>query len=81
MDLLTPKVTNLALFFNPMSFLTAIMQTTSIINSFDLDQMSLVVDVLKKSADQIETNARDGCYICGLSMEGARWDSTASCIE
>ncbi|CCW66761.1 unnamed protein product [Phytomonas sp. Hart1] len=80
-DLQTPKVTNIALFFNPMSFLTAIMQTISIVNSFDLDQMALVVDVLKKSADQIETSARDGCYICGLSMEGARWDTTTGCIE
>ncbi|CCD17691.1 unnamed protein product [Trypanosoma congolense IL3000] len=80
-ELQTPKVTNIALFFNPMSFLTAIMQTTSIVNSFDLDQMSLVVDVLKKSADQIETNARDGCHVSGLSMEGARWDTGTSCIE
>ncbi|KEG12669.1 dynein heavy chain [Trypanosoma grayi] len=80
-ELQTPKVTNIALFFNPMSFLTAIMQTTSITNSFDLDQMSLVIDVLKKSADQIETSARDGCHVSGLSMEGARWDSGAACIE
>ncbi|GET87016.1 dynein heavy chain, putative [Leishmania tarentolae] len=80
-DLQTPKVTNISLFFNPMSFLTAIMQTTSIINSFDLDHMALVVDVLKKSADQIESNARDGCYVTGLAMEGARWDGTAGCIE
>lgn len=80
-DLQTPRITNIALFFNPMSFLTAIMQTTSIINSFDLDQMALVVDVLKKSADQIDTAARDGCYVSGLSMEGARWDSVTGCIE
>ncbi|ESS67196.1 hypothetical protein TCDM_04102 [Trypanosoma cruzi Dm28c] len=80
-ELQTPKVTNIALFFNPMSFLTAIMQTTSIINSFDLDQMALVIDVLKKSADQIETSARDGCHVSGLSMEGARWDTSSSCIE
>eukprot|EP00796_Vickermania_ingenoplastis_P004195 gene4195-3033_t len=80
-DLQTPRVTNIALFFNPMSFLTAIMQTTSIINSFDLDQMALVIDVLKKSADQIDTAARDGCYVTGLSMEGARWDQVAGCIE
>jgi len=68
----------LNLFFNPMSFLTAIMQTTSMINSFDLDQMSLVVDVLKKTIDQIETSARDGCHITGLLMEGARWDPSGS---
>ncbi|KAL7699312.1 dynein heavy chain cytosolic putative [Lotmaria passim] len=80
-DLQTPKVTNISLFFNPMSFLTAIMQTTSIVNSFDLDQMALVVDVLKKAADQIESNARDGCYVTGLAMEGARWDASGGCIE
>eukprot|EP00455_Lapot_gusevi_P042965 TRINITY_DN5174_c0_g1_i1.p1 TRINITY_DN5174_c0_g1~~TRINITY_DN5174_c0_g1_i1.p1 ORF type:complete len:321 (+),score=93.93 TRINITY_DN5174_c0_g1_i1:31-963(+) len=77
-DLQTPKVTNLSFFFNPMSFLTAIMQTTSMVNSFDLDQMALVVDVLKKTIDQIETSARDGCHVHGLIMEGARWDPSGA---
>jgi len=53
-ELATPKVAALNLFFNPMSFLTAIMQDTSIKNSFDLDQMALVSDVLKKMPDAIE---------------------------
>ena len=77
-EMQSPKVTNIALFFNPMSFLTAIMQQTSINNSYDLDQMSLVIEVLKKSPDQIETAARDGFHICGLIMEGARWDPSGT---
>eukprot|EP00744_Colponema_vietnamica_P001777 GILI01002901.1.p1 GENE.GILI01002901.1~~GILI01002901.1.p1 ORF type:complete len:507 (-),score=114.70 GILI01002901.1:70-1590(-) len=77
-EMQSPKVTNVSLFFNPMSFLTAIMQHTSILNSYDLDQMSLVVDVLKKSPDQIETVARDGFHIYGLIMEGARWDPSGT---
>jgi len=77
----TPKVTMLNYFFNPMSFLTAIMQTVSMINAFDLDQMSLVVDVLKRGADQIDNAAREGCHVYGVVMEGARWDTGTNAIE
>jgi dynein heavy chain len=57
------------------------MQTSSIQFAFDLDQMALVVDVLKKAADQIDTSAREGAHVCGLVMEGARWDTGSSSIE
>jgi dynein heavy chain len=80
-ELVTPKVTMVSHFFNPMSFLTSIMQTSSIQFAFDLDQMALVVDVLKKAADQIDTSAREGAHVCGLVMEGARWDTGSSSIE
>lgn len=80
-ELQTPKVTMLNLFFNPMSFLTAIMQSTSMANNYDLDQMSFVVDVTKKAPDQIDIPARDGAYIYGLSMEGARWDTSLNSID
>ncbi|KAJ9459816.1 Dynein beta chain [Diplonema papillatum] len=80
-ELQTPKVTMLSYFFNPMSFLTAIMQDTAIKNSFDLDQMALVADVLKKMPDAIEYAAKDGCHVFGLFLEGARWDVGQGCIE
>jgi dynein heavy chain len=80
-ELATPKVAALNLFFNPMSFLTAIMQDTAIKNSFDLDQMALVSDVLKKMPDAIEYAAKDGAHIFGMIMEGARWDTQQGSIE
>ena len=80
-ELQTPRVTMLNMFFNPMSFLTAIMQDTSIKNSFDLDQMALLSEVSKKWPDQIEYPAKDGSYICGMFMEGARWENGQGSVE
>jgi dynein heavy chain len=80
-ELVTPKVTMLSYFFNPMSFLTAIMQHTAINNSYDLDQMALVCDVTKRSPDQIDVPARDGAHIYGVRMEGARYDHGIGSIE
>jgi len=80
-ELTTPKVVFINLFFNPMSFLTAIMQDTAIKFSFDLDQMELVSDVLKKMPDSIEYAAKDGCHVYGMIMEGGRWDQQQGSID
>jgi dynein heavy chain len=80
-ELVTPKVTMLSYFFNPMSFLTAIMQHTAINFNYDLDQMALVCDVTKRMPDQIDVAARDGAYVYGVRMEGARFDHGIGSIE
>ena len=80
-DLVTPKVTRLDFLFNPMSFLTSIAQYTAISSNYELDQMDLVCDPLKRMADAIEHTARDGCHVFGLKMEGARWDVLCNTIE
>ena len=76
-----PKVAWLSGFFNPQSFLNAVMQTTARRTKSPLDKMVLVTDVLKKLPDQIETVAREGWYITGLYLEGARWDFSAGVLE
>ena len=42
--------------------------------------MCLYCDVTKKHKDEISTAPRDGAYIYGIYMEGARWDMTQSII-
>ncbi|KAL9650835.1 hypothetical protein ABK040_001885 [Willaertia magna] len=75
-DLQTPKVVWISGFFNPQSFLTAIMQTTARQKTWALDEMTLIADVTKKySIEEIEQSAREGAYITGLCLEGAGWDS------
>jgi len=81
-DLQTPKVTWLPGLFNPQAFLTAVMQVTARKNELPLDRLATVVDVTKKmSPDEIEAATREGAYIHGLFMEGARWDTNAGQMD
>ncbi|XP_048221904.1 LOW QUALITY PROTEIN: dynein axonemal heavy chain 9 [Perognathus longimembris pacificus] len=67
-------------FFNPQSFLTAIMQSMARKNGWPLDRMALQCDVTKKSREDFRSPPREGAYIHGLFMEGARWDTQAGII-
>ena len=42
--------------------------------------MVLSVDVTKKSKDDFNSAPREGAYIHGLFMEGARWDSQSGLL-
>ncbi|XP_055585524.1 dynein beta chain, ciliary-like [Uranotaenia lowii] len=73
-DFNLPSSVWLAGFFNPQSFLTAIMQQTARKNEWPLDKMCLSCDVSKKWKEDITAAPREGAYVNGLFMEGARWD-------
>ncbi|CAF2140297.1 unnamed protein product [Rotaria magnacalcarata] len=74
-DFQLPAAVWLGGLFNPQSFLTAIMQTTARKNEWPLDKMCLSVDVTKKSREELGGAPREGAYVHGLYMEGARWDT------
>ena len=80
-DMSLPRVVWLGALFNPQSFLTAVMQTTARRNDWPLDKTKIVTDVTKKHVEQIEGPPRDGAYVSGLTLEGARWDEKAGCLE
>ncbi|KAL2078484.1 hypothetical protein ACEWY4_026169 [Coilia grayii] len=69
-DFAMPPVVWLAGFFNPQSFLTAIMQTMARKNEWPLDKMCLAVEVTKKNREDMTTPPREGAYVHGLFMEG-----------
>ncbi|KAJ6655050.1 hypothetical protein lerEdw1_006103 [Lerista edwardsae] len=73
-DFLLPSVVWLAGFFNPQSFLTAIMQSMARKNEWPLDKMTLQCDVTKRNREEFTSPPREGAYVHGLFMEGARWD-------
>ncbi|KAL2088080.1 hypothetical protein ACEWY4_016908 [Coilia grayii] len=73
-DLALPNVVWLSGLFNPQSFLTAVMQSLARKNEWPLDKMNLTVDVTKKFKEEFNQPAREGAYVYGLYMEGARWD-------
>lgn len=79
-DFTLPTTVWLAGFFNPQSFLTAIMQQTARKNEWPLDKMCLSCDVTKKWKNDFQGPPREGAYIEGLFMEGARWDTTIGSI-
>ncbi|XP_062482469.1 dynein axonemal heavy chain 17 isoform X3 [Pezoporus occidentalis] len=79
-DFVLPATVWLAGFFNPQSFLTAIMQSMARKNEWPLDKMCLAVDVTTKNHEEITAPPREGSYVHGLFMEGARWDIPSGTI-
>ncbi|KAG7491786.1 hypothetical protein MATL_G00007500 [Megalops atlanticus] len=79
-DFTLPSAVWLAGFFNPQSFLTAIMQSMARKNEWPLDKMCLQCDVTKKNREDFSSPPREGAYVHGLFMEGARWDAQAGII-
>ncbi|XP_016158228.1 PREDICTED: dynein heavy chain 17, axonemal isoform X1 [Ficedula albicollis] len=79
-DFVLPATVWLAGFFNPQSFLTAIMQSTARKKQWPLDKMCLATEVTKKTREEITFPPREGSYVHGLFMEGARWDVAAGSI-
>ncbi|XP_045925478.1 dynein beta chain, ciliary-like [Micropterus dolomieu] len=79
-DFTLPSAVWLAGFFNPQSFLTAIMQAMARRNEWPLDRMCLQCDVTKKNREDFSLPPREGAYIHGLYMEGARWDTQTGMI-
>uniref|UniRef100_H9GBB4 Dynein axonemal heavy chain 11 n=1 Tax=Anolis carolinensis TaxID=28377 RepID=H9GBB4_ANOCA len=73
-DLALPSIVWISGFFNPQSFLTAVMQSLAHKNEWPLDKMRRTVDVTKKHKEEFKQPAREGAYIHGLYLEGAQWD-------
>ncbi|XP_015272477.1 PREDICTED: dynein heavy chain 17, axonemal [Gekko japonicus] len=80
-DFALPTTVWLAGFFNPQSFLTAIMQSMARKNEWPLDRMCLSVEVTKKNREDMTAPPREGSYVHGLFMEGARWDVQTGVIS
>ncbi|CAK8694647.1 unnamed protein product [Clavelina lepadiformis] len=80
-DFQLPAAIWLGGFFNPQSFLTAIMQAMARKNEWPLDKMCLQCDVTKKNKEDFSSSPREGAYIHSLYMEGARWDTQTSLIS
>lgn len=73
-ELTLPSSVWLSGLFNPSSFLTAVAQSAARKNGWPLDQTILTVEVTKKTESEIDAPPREGAYVHGLYLEGARWD-------
>eukprot|EP00965_Chrysotila_dentata_P219539 6191202-Pleurochrysis_carterae.AAC.1 len=80
--LTAPKVVWICGFFRPLAFLMAMQQVLARRNGWRVEQLSLSVDVSKKTnPEDIESASRDGAYVHGLFLEGARWDVGGGVLE
>jgi len=80
-DFSLPNTVWLGGLFNPQSFLTAIMQQTARKNEWPLDRMTISCDVTKKNKEDFGSPPREGAYLYGLFMEGARWDTQTGLLS
>jgi dynein heavy chain len=76
-----PKVVDVSRFFNPQSFLTAIKQLCCQQQQLELDKLEVFTDVTKKEPKHVDAAAREGCFVTGMFLEGARWDLNGNCLE
>lgn len=74
-DAETPNVLWIAGLFNPMSYLTAIMQVTARAKNLPLDDICLRTDIKNTfEAKDFTAFAEEGAYINGFFLEGAGWE-------
>jgi len=71
----TPAVVWVSGLFNPMSYLTAIMQVTAREHTLPLDEIILKTEVKNSfNTEDFPTFATDGAYVHGFFLEGANWE-------
>jgi dynein heavy chain len=77
-----PRTTWISGFVNPQSFLTAICQVTAKSKSWELDKLVTETEVTKEmDPGNMSNHSKDGAYIFGVAMQGARWDLQSGFVD
>eukprot|EP01017_Pseudomicrothorax_dubius_P033097 TRINITY_DN4395_c0_g1_i1.p1 TRINITY_DN4395_c0_g1~~TRINITY_DN4395_c0_g1_i1.p1 ORF type:complete len:260 (+),score=59.27 TRINITY_DN4395_c0_g1_i1:104-883(+) len=75
----TPIIFWISRFFFPQAFLTGILQNYARKHVIAIDRLQFDFMILDNYTNQevheISTRPEDGCYLFGMFLEGARWDS------
>jgi len=75
-EMIPPKTLWISGMFNPMSFLTAIMQATARAQGLPLDGMVLKTTVTnERDPANVAEAAEDGAFVHGFTLQGAAWES------
>ncbi|XP_072207474.1 dynein axonemal heavy chain 10 [Excalfactoria chinensis] len=76
-----PKVMWLSGLHIPESYLTALVQACCRKNKWPLDHSTLYTEVTKyRTAEDISEGPTQGCFVSGLFLEGADWDTENGCL-
>jgi dynein heavy chain len=76
-----PKVVDVSKLFNPQSFLTAIKQLCCQQQKLELDKLQVFTEVTKREVGQVDSPSRDGAFVTGMFLEGARWDTATGLLD
>jgi len=77
-----PTVVFLNRLFNPQSFLTAIKQVYARERQQELNRLYIQTEITKKMYYEADLPpVKEGAYIFGFQVEGARWDSAMGSLE
>lgn len=77
-----PKVTFINRMFNPQSFLTAIKQIFSREYKVELNKTAIQTEISRKWYWEADIpDAKDGAWVFGFQVEGARWDINNNSLE
>jgi dynein heavy chain len=76
----TPKVYWLSGFTFPVGFLTALLQVSARKNGVSIESLTWDFVVMGASEQAINMRPKEGAYVKGLYLEGARWDTDNACL-
>ncbi|MCJ8744212.1 hypothetical protein PDJAM_G00116030 [Pangasius djambal] len=75
-----PAVFWISGFFFPQAFLTGTLQNYARRSFLSIDTISFSFKVMKEPAAELTKRPETGCFIHGLFLEGARWDTHAGLL-
>ncbi|KAL6464354.1 hypothetical protein MHYP_G00266710 [Metynnis hypsauchen] len=75
-----PSVFWISGFFFPQAFLTGTLQNFARRSVLSIDTISFGFKVMKEPAAELKERPESGCFIHGLFLEGARWDTRAGLL-
>lgn len=57
------------------------MQVIARAKAYELNKLYIQTEITKRTIEEIDSNAKEGSYVYGFILEGARWDSQGGFLD